>query len=72
MITAELTVIPIGTGDTSLSKYVAAAVSTLDKMGIKYQINGMGTLIETDDAEKLFFFLEDLIQTRHVKHNNSS
>jgi len=54
MITAELTVIPIGTGDTSLSKYVATAVSTLDKMGIKYQINGMGTLIETDDAEKLF------------------
>jgi uncharacterized protein (TIGR00106 family) len=54
MITAELTVIPIGTGDTSLSKYVAVAVSTLDKMGIKYQINGVGTLIETDSAEKLF------------------
>ena len=54
MITAELTVIPIGTGDTSLSRYVAAAVSTLDKMGVKYQINGVGTLIETDDAEKLF------------------
>jgi len=54
MITAELTVIPIGTGDTSLSKYVAAAVSTLDKMGIKYQINGVGTMIETDDAGKLF------------------
>lgn len=54
MITAELTVIPIGTGDTSLSKYVAAAVSTLDKMGVKYQINGVGTLIETDDVEKLF------------------
>jgi len=54
MITAELTVIPIGTGETSLSKYVAAAVSTLDKMGIKYQINGAGTLIETDNTEKLF------------------
>lgn len=54
MITAEITVIPIGTEDTSLSKYVAAAVSNLDKMGIKYQINGLGTLIETDDAEKLF------------------
>ncbi len=54
MITAEITVIPIGTEDTSLSRYVAAAVSTLDKMGIKYQINGLGTLIETDDVEKLF------------------
>ncbi|MGZ7095852.1 MAG: MTH1187 family thiamine-binding protein [Methanobacterium sp.] len=54
MITAELTVIPIGTGDTSLSKYVAVAVATLDKMGMKYQINGVGTLIETDNVEKLF------------------
>ncbi len=54
MITAELTVIPIGTGDTSLSKYVAAAVSALDKTGIKYQVNGVGTLIETDDEDKLF------------------
>ncbi|MGZ7136216.1 MAG: MTH1187 family thiamine-binding protein [Methanobacterium sp.] len=53
MITAELTVIPIGTGDTSLSKYVAVAVATLDKMGMKYEINGVGTLIETDNVEKL-------------------
>ncbi|MGZ7109299.1 MAG: MTH1187 family thiamine-binding protein [Methanobacterium sp.] len=53
MITAELTVIPIGTGDTSLSKYVAVAVATLDKMGMKYEINDVGTLIETDNVEKL-------------------
>ena len=54
MITAELTVIPIGTGDTSISKYVATAVSILDEMGIKYRISGMGTSIETDDPDKLF------------------
>ena len=41
MISAELTIIPIGTSGTSLSKYIAAAVSALDKMGVKYSITGM-------------------------------
>ncbi|WP_414470342.1 MTH1187 family thiamine-binding protein [Methanobacterium sp. ACI-7] len=54
MITAELTVIPIGTGDTSISEYIAAAVSILEERGIKYEINGVGTLIETEDSQKLF------------------
>jgi uncharacterized protein (TIGR00106 family) len=54
MISAELTIIPIGTSETSLSKYIAAAVSALDKMGVKYSITGMGTIIETNDPEKLF------------------
>ena len=54
MITAELTIIPIGTSGTSLSKYVAAAVSALDNDGIKYELTGMGTLLESDDLEKIF------------------
>lgn len=54
MISAELTIIPIGTSGTSLSKYIAAAVSALDKTGIKYEISGMGTIMESDDSEKLF------------------
>ncbi len=54
MISAELTIIPIGTSGTSLSKYVAAAVSALDRMGVKYNITGMGTIIETNDPVKLF------------------
>ena len=54
MISAELTIIPIGTSGTSLSKYIAAAVSALDKMGVKYSITGMGTIMETSDPEKLF------------------
>lgn len=54
MITAEITVIPIGTENTSLSGYVAAAVSILEDMDLTYEINGVGTLIETDSVEKLF------------------
>ncbi|MBU4534683.1 MAG: MTH1187 family thiamine-binding protein [Euryarchaeota archaeon] len=54
MITAELTIIPVGTSSTSLSNYVAAAVLALDKRGIKYQISGMGTQIESENLEDLF------------------
>jgi uncharacterized protein (TIGR00106 family) len=54
MITAELTIIPIGTSGTSLSNYVAAAVAALDSSGIKYELTGMGTLLESDDLEKIF------------------
>jgi uncharacterized protein (TIGR00106 family) len=54
MITAELTIIPIGTSGTSLSKYVAAAVNALDTNGIKYELTGMGTLLESNDFEKIF------------------
>ncbi len=54
MITAEFNVIPIGTSRTSLSKYVAAAVSALDELDVKYQLSGMGTQIETENLDDLF------------------
>lgn len=54
MISAELTVIPIGTPDTSLSKYVAVAIAALDETHVNYQLHGMGTLLEADNLENLF------------------
>jgi uncharacterized protein (TIGR00106 family) len=54
MITAELSIIPIGTSKTSLSDYVAAAVSAIDKNGISYELTGMGTLLESEDLSLLF------------------
>jgi uncharacterized protein (TIGR00106 family) len=54
MITAEFTIIPIGTSKTSLSKYIAAAVAALDSDGIKYELTGMGTLLESNDLGKIF------------------
>ncbi|NYB51446.1 MAG: MTH1187 family thiamine-binding protein [Methanobacteriaceae archaeon] len=61
MISAELTIIPIGTPSSSLSKYVAAAVAALDETGIKYQLSGMGTLLEAENPEELF----DAIKIAH-------
>ena len=46
MIIAELTVVPLGTGTPSVSRYVAQAVAALKKMGLKPQITAMGTIIE--------------------------
>lgn len=61
MISAELTIIPIGTPGTSLSEYVAAAVAAMDEAGIKYQLSGMGTLLEAGNPDELF----DAIKIAH-------
>ncbi|MBY9079999.1 MTH1187 family thiamine-binding protein [Paenibacillus sp. HN-1] len=47
MAIAEITVIPIGTGSTSLSSYVADMQRALESVeGITYELTSMGTIIE--------------------------
>lgn len=47
MAIAEVTVIPIGTGSTSLSSYVADMQRVLKTIeGITYELTSMGTIIE--------------------------
>ena len=44
---AEIHVVPLGTATTSLSRYVAAAINTLNQArDIKYQLTPMGTIIQ--------------------------
>ena len=46
-VIAELKIIPIGTATASLSRYVAACVSTLKQaQDINYQVTAMGTIIQ--------------------------
>lgn len=48
---AEVTVIPIGTGSTSLSSYVADMQRVLKTVeGITYELTSMGTIIEEHSA----------------------
>jgi len=49
MIIAEISVIPIGTGTPSVSKYVAKAVDELRRLGLKPEVTAMGTIIEAED-----------------------
>jgi len=47
MAIAEVSVIPIGTGSTSLSSYVADMQRVLENVeGITYELTSMGTIIE--------------------------
>jgi uncharacterized protein (TIGR00106 family) len=47
MAIAELTIIPIGTGSTSLSSYVADIQKELDRQtGIQFEMTSMSTIIE--------------------------
>ena len=40
IVHAELSVVPIGSGSTSLRKYVAKAINTIKQVkGIRYQVN---------------------------------
>ncbi|MGI0072326.1 MAG: MTH1187 family thiamine-binding protein [Nitrosotalea sp.] len=54
-IHAEIGVLPIGTSSTSLSKYIASGVESLKKIeGIKYQVTPMGTMLESNNVDKIF------------------
>ena len=47
MAMMEISIVPIGTGTPSVSKYIARAVRLLQgESDIKYQLNAMGTIIE--------------------------
>ncbi len=49
MIVAELTVVPLGTGTPSVSRYVSRAVDELRKLGLEPHLTAMGTIIEAAD-----------------------
>lgn len=43
---ANVTVIPLGTGSTSLSKYIADCVKEIEKSGIKHTLTPFGSVLE--------------------------
>ncbi|MFO7966753.1 MAG: MTH1187 family thiamine-binding protein [Archaeoglobaceae archaeon] len=53
MAVVELSIVPVGTGSTSISSYVKQAVSILKEKGLKYEVTPMGTVIEGDLEEVL-------------------
>ncbi len=53
MALMEISVVPLGTGSTSLSKYVAQIVRILQEEGFSYTLTDMGTIIE-GPVEQLF------------------
>lgn len=50
----SFTITPIGTKDTSLSKFVAAALRALKEKGIKFELTPMATILEADSLDEIF------------------
>ena len=48
MAIIEISVVPIGTGDTSLSSYVADCTRVLKKARVPFELSAMGTNVEGD------------------------
>jgi len=61
MIILEFSVVPVGTGKTSVSEYVAKACEVIEASGIRYMVTPMGTIIETESLEKAF----DVVKRTH-------
>ena len=64
MAMIDISVVPVGTGSPSASRYVAGAVKILrNEPDIKYELTAMNTIIEGD--------LEHLLALAHKMHNSA-
>jgi len=52
MAMMEISVVPLGTGSTSLSHYVAEAVRVVEQAGLEYEVGPMSTVV-VGDVERL-------------------
>lgn len=53
MALMEITVVPLGTGEGSLSPWIAGLQPLLEKSGLPFELNDMGTTVE-GTADELF------------------
>lgn len=54
LIVAQVAVVPIGTGSTSISSFIAEAVKALMSLGLNIMVTPMGTVIEAEELEEIF------------------
>ena len=60
----NISIIPVGTKDTSLSRYIAEAEKVLLKeKKIKFQITAMGTIVEAESLDKLLDIAKRMHET---------
>jgi len=65
-VVAEVSIVPVGTGDTGLSRYIAGCLEVLEgRKDISYRLTPMGTIIE-GPLEKV---LEVILKMHEVPFN---
>ncbi|MHA1743288.1 MAG: MTH1187 family thiamine-binding protein [Candidatus Heimdallarchaeota archaeon] len=56
---ANVTVIPLGTGSPSLSKYIAECVKEIDASGIKHTLTPFGSVLE-GELDEIFAVIKKI------------
>jgi len=66
LIHAEISVYPIGTGTTSVSFYIAKGIEAIQNIkDIRYSINSMGTVLESENIEKIYEASKTIMDVVH-------
>jgi len=66
LIHAEISVYPIGTGTTSSSFYIAKGIEVIQSIkDVRYEINSMGTILESDNIDKIFESAKKIVEVVH-------
>ena len=66
LIQAEISIYPIGTSNTSASFYIAKGIESIQNMeGIRYEINSMGTVLESENIDKIYEASKSIMEIVH-------
>jgi len=66
VIQAEISIYPIATRTTSASFYIAKAIESIKNMdNIRYEINSMGTVLESDSIDVIYDASKKMMETVH-------
>jgi len=66
LIHGEISVYPMGTSTTSASFYIAKGIESIQNMeGVRYEINAMGTVLESDNIDKIYDAAKSIMEVVH-------
>ncbi|MDH3657611.1 MAG: MTH1187 family thiamine-binding protein [Nitrosopumilus sp.] len=66
MIQAEISVYPMATRTTSSSFYIAKAIESIQNINrLRYKINSMGTVLESDEIDIIYEASKKMMETVH-------
>ena len=66
MIQAEISIYPMATRTTSASFYIAKSIESIQKIeNLRYEINAMGTILESDNIDVINTATKQMMETVH-------
>ena len=66
MIQAEISIYPMATRTTSASFYIAKAIESIQNFeNLRYEINPMGTILESDNIDVINLASKKMMETVH-------